>query len=245
MTAQGSQIIKRWPIYVVFIALIGVLVWALRNDPLHVLPTEAAEPPAREADLVSATENIAAETPVTEPAEQLISNIASENTIATPKTEEISLETIIRVRKTWDPVGMDWYGKEAENFSYRDLKGDIHKLSEYRGKNVLIAFWGTYCPPCIKEVPHLIELRNTISPDELEIIAISSEPLEKIKPFVRKYNVNYTVSSVQFTMPTPYNFVQSIPTSFFIDKEGKFKLIAEGMLSMSESKLIFRAKQLQ
>ena len=106
----------------------------------------------------------------------------------------------------------------------------------------MVVFWATWCPPCHVEIPHLIELRNTIAEDELAIIAISNEAAEMLKRFVEYKNINYTVSSVRHRLPAPFSYVRGIPASFFIDKEGKLKLAVEGFVSLAESQSILRAK---
>ncbi len=107
-----------------------------------------------------------------------------------PKTK---LADVIRHAKTWGAINPSWHGKPAPDFTLQDIKGQTHKLSDYKGKNVMLVFWATWCGPCKMEVPHLIEFRNSNSSNELAILAISNENAEKVKQFVEAQKINYTV----------------------------------------------------
>ncbi len=162
---------------------------------------------------------------------------------------KISLRDIVKAAKTWGPAYAGWFGKNAPDFSLTDINGKQHKLSDCRGKNVLIIFWATWCGPCKMELPHLIALRNQIGEDKLAMLAISykteypPETAEKVKKFAEQNKINYTVFSTDPTaLPPPFNHIVSIPCSFFITPEGKIKLATEGVLSLGEIKAILQAE---
>jgi peroxiredoxin len=165
---------------------------------------------------------------------------------ASPKT---NLRDVIRAARTWGPAYSYSFGQKAPDFTLTDINGKQHKLSDYRGKDVLIIFWATWCPPCKIELPHLITLRNLIAEDKLAMLAISyksaypPETTEKVKNFVEQNKINYTVFSTNVAaMPPPFSRVSGIPCSFFIDSEGKIKLATEGLLSLGEIKAILQAE---
>ena len=75
-------------------------------------------------------------------------------------------------------------------------------------------------------------------------MAISNEPSEFLKKFAASKKINYTVASVEVdTLPAPFISVASIPTTFFIDRNGAIKLAAEGLVSLEEIKVIMQAEQ--
>ena len=159
-----------------------------------------------------------------------------------------TLRNIIARAKGWAPVYANWYGKEAPDFTVTDITGKMHRLSEYKGRNVMLIFWATWCGPCISEIPHLIELRETFGEDKLAMLAISytySDPTEKVKKFVAANPIiNYTVISTDIAvMPRPYNLINAIPCSFFIDPEGKIKLATSGTIPLRDMKGIIEAER--
>jgi len=157
--------------------------------------------------------------------------------------QKLSMETVIRNANGWGTAYQRWYGKQAPDFTLTDLNGKTHKLSDYRGKNVILVFWATWCPPCVMEIPHLIALRDMVSEDELAILAISDEWQDLVKRFVKRKKINYTVfSGGAGLVPAPYNTIVSIPTSFFIDSEGKIKIATSGMMTLGDTKAILKAE---
>lgn len=158
-------------------------------------------------------------------------------------TSDSSLKDIIKSRKTWDTAFTPWVGKDAPDFAVKDIEGNTHRLSDHKGKDVLVVFWATWCPACNMEIPHLIELRKKHGEDELAILAISNESPELLKQFAAEKGINYKLISTGGTaLPAPFADVTSIPTTFFIDRKGGIKLAAEGLVSLEETEAIIRAR---
>ena len=157
-----------------------------------------------------------------------------------PKT---TINDVIRTARSWTAIYESWYGKTAPDFTLTDITGKQHKLSDYHGKDVMIIFWATWCIPCHMEIPHLIALRNIVSTDKLAMLAISDKHTALVKRFAADRKVNYTVISANtLAMPSPYNSIRAIPSSFFIDSEGKIKIATEGVLSLDAIKAILQAE---
>jgi peroxiredoxin len=171
-----------------------------------------------------------------------------ETVAVTPASAKLTMDEIIAARKHWGPIYTTMYGKPAPDFTLTDITGKQHKLSDYRGKNVMIVFTTTWCPPCRMTVPHLIELRRAVSGDNLAILAvyyITTYPphtAEIIRHFAATQKLNYTVFAADpGTVGAPYNSIDSIPTIFFVDPEGKIKLVATGLVMLDEMKAILQA----
>jgi peroxiredoxin len=159
-----------------------------------------------------------------------------------PSGVTVKLTDVIKAARTWGPAFTSWYGKPAPDFVLTDITGKEHKLSDYRGKDIMIILWATWCGPCRQEIPHLIELRDTIGEDKLAMFGISNENPELVKRFAAQMKLNYTIVVDRGNMPSPYRDVQGIPSSFFIDSEGKMKLATTGLISLEESKAILEAE---
>jgi len=110
----------------------------------------------------------------------------------------------------------------APNFDLTSTEGKTIKLSDYKGKAVIVDFWATWCPPCRKGIPDLIELQKEFK-NNLVVIGISLDQDTKsdVVPFIKKYGINYPVVYGTNQVIMEYGSINAIPTSFVINKEGK------------------------
>jgi len=154
---------------------------------------------------------------------------------------EKSLNQIIQDAKTWTHAFKQWQGKLAPEFTLSDITGKEHKLSKYRGRSVIINFWATNCGACRLEIPHLIELQNTLGQDKLAILGISNETPELVKGFAAQQKISYTIVAEPGPMPSPFDSVEYTPTNFFIDSQGRIKLASIGLMSADEIKAVLQA----
>lgn len=137
---------------------------------------------------------------------------------------------------------------KAPDFILATLDGSEFMLSDFNGKVVMLNFWGTWCPPCRKEIPDLINLQNKYSKDGLEIVGItlSSGSASEIKKFVDDKNINYTVltdmgnsETQQVTMQYSQAIgsqISSIPTTLVIDRDG---YIVKGYLGPRSEEIFY------
>lgn len=111
----------------------------------------------------------------------------------------------------------------APDFALEDLNGDIVRLSDYRGKVVFINFWATWCPPCRVEIPYFIEMIDEYGDDGFEILGIDLDPRDfaKVPAFVEQEGINYPVMYDTKGVSNLYGGIQSIPTTFVVNRNGK------------------------
>jgi thiol-disulfide isomerase/thioredoxin len=114
-------------------------------------------------------------------------------------------------------------------FDLPDVKGQQHRLDDYRGQVVLVNFWASWCPPCIQEMPVLERLKETLNDKPFEILAVNVGE--------RKYRVWKFVKLINFGLPVllderkgTFNSwgVSVLPTSFLLDKQGNIRYRVQG-----------------
>lgn len=121
----------------------------------------------------------------------------------------------------------EWVGQPAPDITVTTLDGETLRLSDLRGRKVMIDIWATWCPPCRAVIPHLVALDQSMGDGALAIIGISDEPPETLRPFVEQFSVSYPVVSAQ-ALPAPYGLVRTIPTLFVIDSQGIIQSVVAG-----------------
>ena len=158
--------------------------------------------------------------------------------------EPLAMDDIIESAQNWEAGFTEWFNKQTPDFTIKDITGKRHKISDYRGKNLILNFWATWCGPCLKEIPDIIKLRKTVSEDELAILGISLEKgkTDLVKEFAEKEKINYTILVSEDTLVPPYSEINAIPTTFIIDPEGKIKMAAVGTLTYSDLNNLLDAK---
>ena len=125
---------------------------------------------------------------------------------------------------------------QAPDFALKDANGKTVRLSDYKGKVVLLDFWATSCGPCRAEIPWFIEMERHKKDKGFEVLAVSLDDSgwEDVKPFLAEMNVNYRVVIGDDTTTKAYGGVEAIPTTFLIDRQGKIAAIHIGLASRKE-----------
>ncbi len=111
----------------------------------------------------------------------------------------------------------------APDFTLEQLNGGNLKLSDLRGKAVLLNFWATWCGPCKIETPWLVEMQNQYGNQGLQVIGVAMDDSGKdeISKFARDMGVNYPVLLGKEAVGDEYGGVPALPESFFIGRDGK------------------------
>ena len=135
-------------------------------------------------------------------------------------------------RSTVKPAGAR---QTAPEFVLKDVNGATVRLSDYRGRVVLLNFWATWCGPCKLEVPWFIEFEQANKDRGFAVIGISMDEdgWAEVKPFLAEYNVNYRTVLGNDIIAQLYGGVEALPTSFLIDRDGRVASVHQGLISKS------------
>lgn len=127
-------------------------------------------------------------------------------------------------------------GKDAPDFTLTSLDGKALKLSDYRGKAVLLNFWATWCEPCKIEMPWFVDLQKKYEAQGFTVLGVAmddSSPSD-ISDFAKKMGVNYPIVIGKEAVGDQYGGIPYLPSSFYIDRDGKVVERVFGLVSRSE-----------
>jgi thiol-disulfide isomerase/thioredoxin len=130
---------------------------------------------------------------------------------------------------------LDPKGAPAPDFTLDSLDGKAVTLSGYHGQAVLLNFWATWCGPCKIEMPWFVELQKEYGPQGLQIVGVAMDDASKdeIDKFVKEMGVNYPILIGKEAVGQQYGGVNVLPTTFFIDRDGKIVAREFGLQSRS------------
>jgi thiol-disulfide isomerase/thioredoxin len=130
----------------------------------------------------------------------------------------------------------DVKGVQAPDFDLPTLDGSRLKLSDFRGKAVLLNFWATWCAPCKIEMPWFVDLQKQYGKDGLVVLGIAMDDTAppKIADFAHEMGVNYPVLLGTDQISDDYGNVQYLPTTFYINRDGVIVDKAAGLFSRAD-----------
>ena len=129
------------------------------------------------------------------------------------------------------PAGL----KTSPDISLMTIKGEEIQLASLRGKPLLVTFWATTCPGCIKEMPHLIELYDELAPQGLEIIGIAMDydPPNRVLAMSKARNIPYPIAlDIHADAARAFGNVRLTPTSFLMAPDGRIVYQKVGAINM-------------
>ena len=119
------------------------------------------------------------------------------------------------------------------NFLITDMSGHEHQLSQYRGKWVLVNYWATWCPPCLEEVPDLVNLYDQRKQKDLMVLGVvfDYKDINDVKAYVDDMLMSYPVVLGDDGVAEQIGKMDVLPTTFIYNPEGKLVKIKRGIIS--------------
>jgi thiol-disulfide isomerase/thioredoxin len=138
----------------------------------------------------------------------------------------------------------DVVGTTRPPFELKDLDGTLRNVDEWNGKVLLVNFWATWCPPCKREMPAFIELREKYAEQGFEIIGIALDDKDSVQDFVDTLGVEYPIFAADHAgleLSRLYgNNISALPFSVFVGRDGKIRLAKAGEISKQQAEKIIQ-----
>jgi peroxiredoxin len=162
-----------------------------------------------------------------------ITRTFAKNCVSVCVSESGKFRDLFTVRKVYARVEDR---KVAPDFSLDDASGVPVRLSEFRGRVVLLNFWATWCVPCRTEIPWFVELHETYKDRGLAVLGVSldDDGWKAVRPYIDKMKVDYPVMVASRDIASQYGGLASLPMTLIIDKAGRIAVTHVGLWPKSE-----------
>ena len=132
----------------------------------------------------------------------------------------------------------------APDFNLEDQNGNFIRLSDYKGQVVIVNFWATWCPPCLKEIPDFIALQKAYGNQDFQIIGIALDDEEAVLKYANETGLNYPTMVVEtegIALAKRYgNDIGALPYTAIINSNGEISNTITGELSKKRAKEILK-----
>ena len=123
----------------------------------------------------------------------------------------------------------------VNDFTLLDLDNNEISLSDFKGKIVVINFWGTWCPPCRAELPDFIEVYNEYKDRGVQFLGIGLDEVENLKAFAEEYNISYPILiDGSIDVISDKWRINSVPTTYIVDENGEVVFFNIGMMTKKQ-----------
>lgn len=165
------------------------------------------------------------------------SNYDKNKTIATGTTQPTTVQDSKQTQPGLDTANNDIKGEKAIDFTLKDLNGKKVSLSDFKGKNVYLNFFATWCPPCRQEMPDIEKVYQEYKDKDLVVLAVDlGEDRDTVKNYIDKNKFSFKVLLDSDQRVGEKYTISAIPASYFIDKNGNVKAKRVGAMTENEMK---------
>lgn len=135
--------------------------------------------------------------------------------------------------------------KAGTDFLLKDMSGVKHQLSQYKGKWVLVNYWATWCPPCLEEVPDLVNLYDHHKKKDLMVLGVvfDYKDVKEVAEYVDDMLMSYPIVLGDDSVAAQIGSAEVLPTTFIYNPQGELVKIKRGLITRQYiEKLIGSAK---
>ena len=129
-------------------------------------------------------------------------------------------------------------------FAITDTDGQIRNIKDWDGKIILLNFWATWCPPCLKEIPDFIELQEKYGEQGFQVIGIAVDNEEAVREYMSEVKINYPIMIAEFEaleLASRYgNRIGALPYSVIINRESEISDKITGELSKIKAEKLLK-----
>ena len=145
----------------------------------------------------------------------------NKNVSTAKDNNDVSIANTSTASLSAEPGNSETNTQKAPAFTLQDVNGKKVSLSDFKGKVVIVDFWATWCPPCRRSIPDLIDLQKKYK-NKIAVIGISvdMDTRSDVAPFVKQNKINYKILYATQDVVQAYGNIDAIPTSFIIDQHG-------------------------
>lgn len=151
---------------------------------------------------------------------------AGQTFVSTKKIDLAKNQIVMREHPAKDYLRLELsIGKEMPDFAFTDFNNKKRRLSEFRGKYILLDVWGFWCPPCREELPYIREAYRRYGNRNLEVVGLNTDPFppDQIKKIMSENGMTWTQGQLEsiFDLLNKQLRIESFPTTFLIAPDGK------------------------
>ncbi len=173
----------------------------------------------------------------------LAAGIAASRFFLNPASEKVNAATT-SASVPFPNQGEAVIGKPHPAFNLIDLQGKPRNSNEWNGKVVIVNFWATWCPPCVKEMPALMQLRAAYQAKGFEIVGVALDTKDAVSAFIDPLGIDYPILLAEqegIGLSQEYgNQLGALPYSVIMDRQGIIRHTISGELSYAKGENLIK-----